>query len=99
MNTLTKKEFSDRLVGKKLDAMFKNADLFWSLRDRWQDEREYEDFADYIQKVKKFVEKKGFIFIKMTKGFKITIQDLDVIMTLKINANDVDVSRIRAKAV
>jgi len=39
------------IVKKKLSELFDNAELLWYLKDRWQDEREYEDFADYIQKV------------------------------------------------
>ena len=80
------------IVKKKLNNMFDNAELLWYLKDRWQDEREYEDFADYIQKVKEFVEEKGFTFVKMTKGFKITIKHLTTLITLQIRANDVDVT-------
>jgi len=80
------------IVKKKLSELFDNAELLWYLKDRWQDEREYEDFADYIQKVKEFVEKKDFIFIKMTKGFKITIKHLTTLITLQIRTNNVGVT-------
>lgn len=75
-----------------VDDMFDNADLLWYLKDRWQDEKEYEDFSDYKDKVQKFVEEKGFVFVKMTKGFKITMEHLNTLITMKIKRNDVDVT-------
>ena len=41
--------------------------LFY-LYDRWQNEKEYEDFADYIEHAKDFIEEFGLTFIKMTKS-------------------------------
>jgi hypothetical protein len=50
-----------------------NTDKFINLYYRWSDEKEYEDFNDYIVVMKAWVEKEGFEFIKGTKkpfGFK-----------------------------
>ena len=85
MNTITK---------NKLDTMFDShlIDLEY-LRDRWQDEKHYEDFADYIEEAKKFIEASGFAFVKLTEGFKITMKDLEtnILIMIKINASDVKV--------
>jgi len=41
---------------------------FGNLRDRWQDEKQYEDFSDYIDAVKKKVnEVEGAEFVRMEK--------------------------------
>lgn len=41
---------------------------FGNLRDRWDEEKQYEDFADYIDAVKKKVnEVKGAKFLSMKK--------------------------------
>ena len=39
------------------------------LRHRWEDERDYEDFAVYRAAARKVVEANGFEFIAMTKAF------------------------------
>lgn len=45
------------------------------MKDRWSQEREYEDFADYENAVKAFCEKKGLKVTKMDKRFKITFEN------------------------
>ena len=65
--------------------------LFY-LYDRWQDEKEYEDFADYIEHTKKFIDEHGLTFVKMTKGFKITMKHNDIIVHIKINKNSANVT-------
>jgi hypothetical protein len=50
-----------------------NTNNFINLYFRWSDEKEYEDFNDYIALMKVWVEKGGFEFVKGTKkpfGFK-----------------------------
>ena len=64
---------TQKLVGDMLNGSF--GDRLFSLRDRWQDEREYEDFDDYKDEVKQSVGiYEGFSFLKMTKGFTITLR-------------------------
>ena len=44
------------------------------LRDRWQDEKEYEDFEAYAAEMKKLLPKAGLTFVGATKkpfGFKV----------------------------
>jgi len=65
--------------------------LFY-LYDRWQDEKEYEDFADYIEHTKNFIEEHGLAFVKMTKGFKVTIKHNDIIVYIKINKSSANVT-------
>ena len=46
------------------------------LFDRWQDEKEYEDFSDYVASMKKIIEGAGGKFVKMTKSpFRVTFID------------------------
>lgn len=45
----------------------KLSDQFMYLWERWQDEKEYEDFADYQNVMKSAVEQEGGKFLKMTK--------------------------------
>lgn len=37
------------------------------LEGRWQDEKEYEDFADYVKNIKLLVEASGGVFEKLTE--------------------------------
>lgn len=47
---------------------------FCGLRDRWEDEKEYEDFNDYVEAAKKLVPM-NFIFVGLTKRpFALTVQ-------------------------
>ena len=64
--------------------------LFY-LYDRWQDEKKYEDFADYIEQNKDFIEEFGLIFVKMTKNFKIVVRNLDTLVEIKINKSNANV--------
>ena len=64
--------------------------LFY-LYDRWQDEKKYEDFADYIEQTKDFIEEFGLIFVKMTKNFKIVVRNLDTLVEIKINKSNANV--------
>tara|TARA_R100000656_G_scaffold17475_1_gene16356 strand:- start:156 stop:476 length:321 start_codon:yes stop_codon:yes gene_type:complete len=65
--------------------------LFY-LYDRWQDEKEYEDFADYIEQVKNLIEGFGLVFIKMTKGFKVAIRHIDTLVEIKITKSGANVT-------
>tara|TARA_R110002012_G_scaffold28758_1_gene89930 strand:- start:18885 stop:19169 length:285 start_codon:yes stop_codon:yes gene_type:complete len=67
--------------------------LFY-LYDRWQDEKKYEDFADYIEQTKDFIEEFGLIFVKMTKNFKIVVRNLDTLVEIKINKSNANVTYI-----
>ena len=74
-----------------VDDIMDDGRLFY-LHSRWQDEKEYEDFADYIENAKEFIEENDLVFIKMTKGFKITMKHKDIIVYIKINSNSANVT-------
>ena len=74
-----------------VDDIMDDGRLFY-LHSRWQDEKEYEDFADYIENAKEFIEENDLVFIKMTKGFKITMKHNDIIVYIKINSNSANVT-------
>jgi hypothetical protein len=64
---------TEKLVGNMLNGSFGNTLSY--LRDRWEDEREYEDFSDYKAKIKQTVALyEGFSLVKMTKAFTITLR-------------------------
>jgi hypothetical protein len=76
-----------------VDDIMDDGRLFY-LYDRWQDEKEYEDFADYIEHAKDFIEEFGLIFVKMTKSFKIVVRNLDTLVEIKINKSNANVTYI-----
>ena len=53
-----------KLSQKAVNEIMGKLDYFEA---RWQDEKEYEDWNDYIIASKKLVEKKGLKFIKLLK--------------------------------
>lgn len=57
------------------------------LRERWQDEKEYEDFADYGARLKRSVEEygQGFEFVAATKspfGMKVKVEGFVIHVTV-----------------
>lgn len=50
----------------------KSQNMIVNLFSRWSCEKEYEDFNEYIQAVKSYLEKFPIEFLRMTKSFKIT---------------------------
>jgi hypothetical protein len=59
------------------------------LAGRWSDEKEYEDFNDYAEQMKKYVPQ-GWTFIKASKRpFGFSMKKDNFIATLKITARDI----------
>jgi hypothetical protein len=59
------------------------------LKARWDDEKEFEDFADYAAVMKNHVPA-GWTFIKATKSpFGFSMKKENFIATLKITARDI----------
>lgn len=61
----TPKEFYDQ-VGKFVEE---NADTLFSLKDRWQDEKEYEDFEDYKKVIENRLSKYDLKLFSIKKSF------------------------------
>ena len=76
-----------------IDYIMEDGRLFY-LYDRWQDEKEYEDFADYIEQAKNFIVDFGLVFVKMTKGFKVTVRHIDTLVEIKITGSGANVTYI-----
>ena len=76
-----------------IDYIMEDGRLFY-LYDRWQDEKEYEDFADYIEQAKNFITDFGLVFVKMTKGFKVTVRHIDTLVEIKITGSGANVTYI-----
>ena len=75
-----------------ISSVIKDGRLY-DLYDRWQDEKEYEDFDDYIENAKHFIEKFNELeFVKMSKGFKVIVKHKDTLVEMKINNSHTDVS-------
>lgn len=43
------------------------------LKNRWKDEREFEDFSDYVTAMKDTLKTEGYELVKLTKTFAITL--------------------------
>jgi hypothetical protein len=75
-----------------ISSVIKDGRLY-DLYDRWQDEKEYEEFDDYIENAKHFIEKfNGLEFIKMSKNFKVIVKHKDTLVEIKITRTHIDVS-------
>jgi hypothetical protein len=96
---------SDRAA---LDLLQPAIDLIINLRDRWQDEKEYEDFSDYIARIKKAIPS-DFEVLKVTKAFAITVKRGTQTWELRVSRSsasiallsggrpDIDILRVAAK--
>ena len=64
-------------VRKQLDkCLDDNSRNLYYLKQRWTDEREYEDFEEYIKIFKDTFKKYGFDNLNLSKSFKITLKHL-----------------------
>ena len=83
-------------VNKVLNQLFttdefqKDIDYLYMLKYRWMDEREYEDFNDYVENAKKNV--KSFRIKKIQKTFAVFFDVNGTEVKLKLNSNDIKVS-------
>lgn len=65
---------------------------FINLKWRWEDEKQYEDFADYITVVKKMCEDNGAEFLKMSKRpFQVTFKLAGQLCEMKATTKSVEV--------
>ena len=83
-------------VNKVLNQLFttdefqKDIDYLYMLKYRWMDEREYEDFNEYVENAKKNV--KSFKIKKIHKTFTVLFDINNTEVKLKLNNNDIRVS-------
>lgn len=89
MTTITQKESAAQLMtflksdaGKKITY----------LRDRWQDEKEYEDFEEYKTTASAIFKAVGYAVYSMTKAFKIVVSRDGFEHTISIGASKVGVT-------
>lgn len=61
-------------------------DIFY-LKDRWSDEKEYEDFNEYKKVLKSYFKDTGFTVKKVSKAFTVTFQRNNVETTVKFSAS------------
>jgi hypothetical protein len=67
-----------------------NAERLFGFRDRWEDEKAYEDFADYKAVVVKLLNKHGFTSVKLNKRFAITCCDSNgIAYKLRVNQDEI----------
>lgn len=82
-------------VNKVLNHLFttdefqKDIDYLYMLKYRWMDEKEYEDFNDYVENAKKNV--KSFKINKIHKTFAVFFDINGTEVKLKLNNNDISV--------
>ena len=79
-------EKMNNAVLKKTNSIFDQViDKITYLYCRWQDEKDYEDFDDYVKEARKSVEKANGNFVKMTKrpfGVTISIGQVRVLISV-----------------
>jgi len=66
-----------------------NSQNLYYLKQRWSDEREYEDFDEYVKIFKDTFKKYGFENIKLTKSFKVTLNHLGWKTQFGLNYNGI----------
>jgi len=63
---------------KQINSLFDDkSDTLYYLKDRWEDEKEYEDFEDYIDVIKKIFADYHFKDIRVNKRFNIKCKSLE----------------------
>ena len=73
-------------IDKCLDDNSKN---LYYLKSRWNDEKEYEDFNEYVKIFQDTFKKYGFEDITLTKSFKITLKHLGWKTQFGLNYNGI----------
>lgn len=85
----TTEEIIDRMVNNK-----RLAQSMYGLRQRWEDEKEYEDWAEYEKVLKGWAEAWGCEFVKGTKrpfGMKVKHNEAQLHYKLKLAAKSFSV--------
>jgi hypothetical protein len=62
------------------------------LKSRWQDERQYEDFADYEAAIRQILNAADYTVRRVTRSFTIDVSKNGVDMKLKIGTSRISVS-------
>ena len=57
------------------------------LKSRWIDEREYEDFAEYVTAASKIFEGSKYAFVSMNKNFQIVSRNVETGTRLELRVN------------
>lgn len=74
---------------EKLAAVAKeNHKLIANLWSRWQDEKEHEDFAEYVKVIKAAVEKSDCEFVKLDKRFNLWLKVNKVPCYIKMTSRE-----------
>lgn len=87
---MNEQEITKKQVHSFLDSQYE--DIYY-LKDRWSDEKDYEDFKDYEQIVKEIFadhnkeHKTSFTNVRVNKHFKINCETSVALITLKFNAD------------
>lgn len=71
------------------------AEFFGALYDRWQDEKEYEDFAEYRDAFNKSLDKRAATLVRMTASpFVVRFTCAGFLFNMKATAKEVIVGRV-----
>jgi len=88
MDTIKQKEL-DKFFNKVHQFLIKNIANLYSLKWRWADEKDHEDFEDYKKVIINLAKKSGLTPYKISKSFKISFKfssNIFVNIYLKTNA-------------
>ena len=91
LNNLDKdKKTALNISRKNIDKCLKeHSENLYYLKQRWNDEREYEDFDEYVKIFRDTFKDYGFKNVKLTKSFKITINHLGWETQFRLNFNGI----------
>lgn len=67
------------------------SDQFYYLKDRWADERDHENFQEYIKAFRGILAGTGFTLLSLTKSFKATLESEGQQIMLVIKARGIDI--------
>lgn len=90
------KALQDLLTATNGEKVARIETLFY-LEDRWQDEKEYEDFNGYIAAAKKLFDGTDYIFVKLTRGFKTTVQKDGDTFCIGLTKDGFELEKLRPK--
>ena len=64
----------------------------FELRARWKEEKDFEDFNEYIDAVKTKVKEQGYKFVKLTKTFSLTLEGKIATYCIKLKGLSASIS-------
>jgi hypothetical protein len=94
MITIDQDRLIHRQMVEQLGAFVKEQDQLFYLKNRWLDEREYEDFAEYKKVIEDIFTKNGYKVQHIGQSFTIKVLKDMHLFEVKINASNFKIRSI-----